>query len=179
MRDIAKQLSSELQNVSDDQLNQVAMIAQQKQAGINGRLQALALASGALALLGLAALIVAQDTIATTINNLFQSFSIAVGVENDGSFNPSGAVVVIVGLVLLVATGIRYALQTYRELRLLEIINVACSLRLSEPPIPSNTMHPQPVMSPTTQLPTTKGEPLLLIAFLVGLALVQRILGRH
>ena len=175
--DIMRDLEALLNRTNKAGLEQIALIAQQKQAGINGRLQALSLASGTLALLGLAALVVAQDKIANGIDQVVSQYFLLF--EDSTENIPSGVTLLLFGLALLVLGVAWYVLRTYRELRLLEIINVACALRLAAlaAPAASSAAIPKPIttLSPTT----TRSQLLLLLAWLGGLALVGGWLSRR
>ena len=181
LRDMVMHLNPMLKTLQDHEIAQVAMIAQQKQAGINGRLQTLALASSSFALLGLAALVATQDSVAKAINLLTQSFSAMLGPTAKESPALSGVLIFLLILGLLVAGVLIYTFYTYRELRVLDVISITCALcqadhTPSEPSLPASR---SPRLLPTATPPAEiNHQPLLLFTFLVGLALVRRIVRR-
>lgn len=180
IRDVDAQIAPLLDKADTGTLSQLALIGQHKQAGVNGRLQTLALVSGVLALLGLAALVVAEGSVGVAINGAIQAFSRMLGTTTPDAALPSGVGLVLVGLGLFVVLILWYALQTYRELRLLEIINVICALRLvaAQTPAAAAPVAPAPARAASAPVPTAQPRPILLLVLVLGLALARRVLRR-
>lgn len=165
-----------------DDVGQIALIAQHKQTGINGRLQTLALMSGVLALLSLAALVVGEAAIVGGVNDVADQFSDMLRTLGPDIIFPSGVALILTALGVFVIGILWYAFQTYRELRLLEIINLVCALRLAAPAPAAPRAHAAtpPVLNAAPPVPaTTQPRPLLLVTLLLGLALLRRMLTRR
>ena len=91
---------------------------------------------------------------------------------------PFGVPLLLFALLLLIAGLIGYVLRTYRELRLLEIMNVVCALRLAELAAPAQAALVTPTRQ-TIALQTSRTQPLALLAWMIGLGFLSRMLGRR
>jgi hypothetical protein len=116
---------------STERIEQINAVAQQKLAGLSNRLGTLELVFGIFALIGLIQLALVQEEVTAGINALFQSLLNFVGLATTVPSGLSGILVIGAILVMLVIGGLRYAARAYRELRLLDVVCLACTLRFS------------------------------------------------
>lgn len=163
---------------SIEQIEQVNAVAQQKHAGLGSRLGTLELVFGIFALIGLVQLALAQDQVAGRVNSLFQSLMNFINLAETTPSSVTGILVVGAILILLVIGGLWYAVRAYRELRLLEAIGLACTLRLNH-----EARHSAPAPRPApTPLPQPGASDLYISSIFLGLlalmALVYRVVRR-
>jgi hypothetical protein len=132
VRDILVALEQATTKHSRSQLEGIAAIAQQKQTGLDVRTQTLGLVFTAFALLGLLQLTVASEDVAAGLDGLFEGITRLIGLSASTPNSVNSVPVILVVLFGLVIAGLYYGTAAYLELRILEVINLFCSLRLQD-----------------------------------------------
>lgn len=123
-----QQLSTGIQNSTELVTTQVIAFAKGKAASIGAQVQTFSPAFGAFSLFGLLTLIYNQDDVRKFINTINASLNAASGSTGNSNF-----IIFLFALVgYLIIFAVRYFVRAYRALRILEIVEVVCNLRLEE-----------------------------------------------
>jgi hypothetical protein len=177
LRDISERLHPALRSYSADERTQIALIAQQKQTSINGRIQTIALAAASIALLSLLSLVIDQQQIVQGIASFVKYVNGLFGAPTTEqlSIDSTGFTVAIVLLLAFVVFS--YAMRTYRELRLLDAIVLACAM---EPqPVPQAAHLSAAQVQPPLPTAVKRETPMLLWPLLSSIALLLLLILRE
>lgn len=162
VQEVHKGIGDDLGHHVVEQIQFIDAIVQRKQSGINGRLQSLSLAIGALALVGLLSLLFAERQAADIINTLLALFNASIDLP---SVEGITGVRLVAGLLLVIVFGaLRYFAVAYRELRIMEIMGMLCVLQIAA----KSPVDTQPVTYPTPVDTSTNNTVPLLAYGLVG-----------
>lgn len=151
LQDMLTALERATETYTEEDVERLAVVAQQKQTSLSSRLGALSLVFAAFALLGLFQLALGQEKVSAGLNTLFQTLLDFVNVSSLVATPLTGVLVTGLIVLALVVVGLRYATSAYRELRLLDAICLMCALhahRSQTIPFPSTpAQHSTPSLA--------------------------------